>query len=56
MKRKRKNELVTTMIVKDIPVALRDAFKSWVALRGYTMKQVFQDMMREKITERIKEK
>lgn len=56
MKTKRKNALQTTILLKDIPVALRDHFKSWCALRGLTMKEVLIDLMREKINERMKEK
>lgn len=48
----KKRTTTTSMIIKGVPVALRDHFKAWAALRGVTMKEVLIAFMREKIQER----
>lgn len=53
MKTNKKRTVVTTMIIKDVPVALRDHFKAWAALHGVSMKEVLIAFMRQKLTERI---
>lgn len=56
MKPNKKRTVVTTMIVKNVPVALRDHFKAWAALRGVSMREVLIAFMREKIQSRLEEK
>lgn len=52
----KKRTVTTTMILKGVPVSLRDHFKAWASLRGLSMKEVLIAFMREKITERMNEK
>lgn len=50
--RYKKRTVVTSIIIKNVPVALRDHFKAWAALHGVSMKEVFVAFMREKIQQR----
>lgn len=40
------------MMIKSVPVSLRNHFKAWAALRGRSMRELFIEFMEEKIKER----
>ena len=54
--KKDKRTATATMIIKNIPVALRSHFRAWCTLRGVSMRSMLIAFMRDKLNERLKEK